>query len=135
MKYNILENSFCISRFQPSNQTHQQKNMVLLSVCVLIDLRTTWVYPRQSATLPCLGTGPESGTRRALLTRSGSARRSVCHATPEPSDKPSGKRKFKSKHLGGTEEEKVGRFIYFHRPSWKLQKSECVVLLCRRCLQ
>ncbi|XP_061106323.1 BCL-6 corepressor-like protein 1 isoform X2 [Conger conger] len=71
------------------------------------DLRTTGVYPRHSATLPCPGTGPESGTRRALLTRSGSARRPECHATPESSDKPSGKRKFKSKHLYDTDEEKL----------------------------
>ncbi|KAJ8348742.1 hypothetical protein SKAU_G00273310 [Synaphobranchus kaupii] len=65
------------------------------------DLRTTGVYPRQSATLPCLGTSPEGISRRAFLTRSGS------RATPEPSDKPSGKRKFKSKHLCDTEEDKL----------------------------
>ncbi|XP_035290466.1 BCL-6 corepressor-like protein 1 isoform X1 [Anguilla anguilla] len=71
------------------------------------DLRTTGVYPRQSATLPCVGTSPESGTRRALLTRSGSARRPESCASPEPGDKPAGKRKFKSKHLSDTEEEKL----------------------------
>ncbi|KAG5843583.1 hypothetical protein ANANG_G00152430 [Anguilla anguilla] len=71
------------------------------------DLRTTGVYPRQNATLPCVGTSPESGTRRALLTRSGSARRPESCASPEPGDKPAGKRKFKSKHLSDTEEEKL----------------------------
>ncbi|XP_045063830.1 BCL-6 corepressor-like protein 1 isoform X1 [Coregonus clupeaformis] len=69
------------------------------------DLRTG-MYPRLSATLTCRGTSPEPGHRRPSFTRSGSVRRPERGASPEPSDKPSGKRKFKSKHLSDTDEPK-----------------------------
>ncbi|XP_029113315.1 uncharacterized protein bcorl1 isoform X2 [Scleropages formosus] len=68
------------------------------------DLRTG-TYPRAGATPTCRSASPDSGSRRTLLTRSGSARRPEGHATPEPTDKPSGKRKFKSKHLCDAEED------------------------------
>ncbi|XP_061899970.1 BCL-6 corepressor-like protein 1 isoform X2 [Entelurus aequoreus] len=42
---------------------------------------------------------PESPPRRPSFTRSGSARYQASDGSPEPRDKPSGKRKFKSKHL------------------------------------
>ncbi|XP_036379688.1 BCL-6 corepressor-like protein 1 [Megalops cyprinoides] len=70
------------------------------------DLKATGVHPRHSTTPPCRGTSPDSSPRRALLTRSGSARRPESQATPEPTDKPSGKRKFKSKHLSEAEEDR-----------------------------
>ncbi|XP_021416734.2 BCL-6 corepressor-like protein 1 isoform X2 [Oncorhynchus mykiss] len=69
------------------------------------DLRTG-MYPRLSATLTCRGASPEPGHRRPSFTRSGSVRRPEREACPEPSDKPSGKRKFKSKHLSDTNEPK-----------------------------
>ncbi|XP_064185364.1 BCL-6 corepressor-like protein 1 isoform X3 [Anguilla rostrata] len=64
------------------------------------------LYPRLSATLTCRGASPDRTPRRPLQTRSGSARHSERPASPEPQDKPSGKRKFKSKHLCDTEERK-----------------------------
>ncbi|KAK6298379.1 hypothetical protein J4Q44_G00314340 [Coregonus suidteri] len=67
---------------------------------------TTGMYPRLSATLTCRGASPEPGPRRPSFTRSGSVRRPEREASPEPSDKPSGKRKFKSKHLSDTDEPK-----------------------------
>ncbi|KAG7484225.1 hypothetical protein MATL_G00047150 [Megalops atlanticus] len=70
------------------------------------DLKPAGVHPRYSATPPYRGTSPDSSPRRALLTRSGSTRRPESQATPEPTDKPSGKRKFKSKHLSEAEEER-----------------------------
>lgn len=67
------------------------------------------MYPRLSATLTCRGASPEPGHRRPSFTRSGSVRRPDREASPEPNDKPSGKRKFKSKHLSDTDEpKKVG---------------------------
>ncbi|KAJ8351185.1 hypothetical protein SKAU_G00226610 [Synaphobranchus kaupii] len=65
------------------------------------------LYPRLSATLACRGSSPDRTPRRALQTRSGSTRQSERPASPEPEDKPSGKRKFKSKHLCDTEEKKI----------------------------
>ncbi|XP_024284957.1 BCL-6 corepressor-like protein 1 isoform X1 [Oncorhynchus tshawytscha] len=67
---------------------------------------TAAMYPRLSATLTCRGTSPEPDPRRPSFTRSGSVRRPEREASPEPSDKPSGKRKFKSKHLSDTDEPK-----------------------------
>ncbi|KAL0974114.1 hypothetical protein UPYG_G00215530 [Umbra pygmaea] len=64
------------------------------------------MYPRLSATLTCRGTSPESASKRPLFTRSGSVRQMETEASPEPSNKPSGKRKFKSKHLSDTDEPK-----------------------------
>ncbi|KAI1902578.1 hypothetical protein AGOR_G00017320 [Albula goreensis] len=61
------------------------------------DLRTTSVYACHS---------PDGSPRGTLLTRSGSTRRSAFHTTLESGDKPSGKRKFKSKHLSDTEDQK-----------------------------
>ncbi|KAJ8255137.1 hypothetical protein GJAV_G00201330 [Gymnothorax javanicus] len=63
-------------------------------------------YPRLSATLACRGASPDRTPKRALHTRSGSMHDSKRPASPEPEDKPSGKRKFKSKHLCDTEERK-----------------------------
>ncbi|KAJ8281704.1 hypothetical protein COCON_G00042230 [Conger conger] len=62
------------------------------------------LYPRLSATLTCRSASPDRSPRRPLQTRSGSARHSERPVSPE--DKPSGKRKFKSKHLCDTEEKK-----------------------------
>uniref|UniRef100_A0A674D378 BCL6 corepressor-like 1 n=1 Tax=Salmo trutta TaxID=8032 RepID=A0A674D378_SALTR len=67
---------------------------------------TAAMYPRLSATLICRGASPEPDPRRPSFTRSGSVRRPDREASPEPSDKPSGKRKFKSKHLSDTDEPK-----------------------------
>ncbi|XP_036404843.1 BCL-6 corepressor-like protein 1 isoform X2 [Megalops cyprinoides] len=64
------------------------------------------LYPRTSPTVAYRSTSPDTSPRKGLLTRSGSARHPECHASPEPADKPSGKRKFKSKHLCSTDEEK-----------------------------
>ncbi|KAJ8015730.1 hypothetical protein DPEC_G00029190 [Dallia pectoralis] len=72
------------------------------------DLKTG-MYPRLSATLTCRGSSPEPGPRRPLFGRSVSARQSEKETSLDPGDKPSGKRKFKSKHLGLTGElKKVG---------------------------
>ncbi|XP_028975234.2 BCL-6 corepressor-like protein 1 isoform X3 [Esox lucius] len=78
------------------------------------DLRTG-LYPRLSATLTSRGTSPEPGPKRPLFGRSGSVRQSENNTSPDPSDKPSGKRKFKSKHLSDTDEPK------------KLKSKRCVL--------
>nr|XP_015207236.1 PREDICTED: BCL-6 corepressor-like protein 1 isoform X3 [Lepisosteus oculatus] len=62
--------------------------------------------PRRCAPPPCRGPSPDPALRRALPTRSGALRRSEPAGEPEPCDKPSGKRKFKSKHLVEAEEER-----------------------------
>ncbi|KAI1898118.1 hypothetical protein AGOR_G00069050 [Albula goreensis] len=64
-------------------------------------------YPRLSATLACRGASPDGAPRRPLLTRSGGATRAseLGYAPSSPTDKPTGKRKFKSKHLCDLEEE------------------------------
>ncbi|XP_041846749.1 BCL-6 corepressor-like protein 1 isoform X2 [Melanotaenia boesemani] len=49
---------------------------------------------------------PESPLRRPSFTRSGSVRYQESKESPERNDKPSGKRKFKSKHLCDNEEQK-----------------------------
>ncbi|KAJ8266511.1 hypothetical protein GJAV_G00131280 [Gymnothorax javanicus] len=71
------------------------------------ELQTSGAHLQESTTLSCLSSSPESGTRRALPTRSGASRRPEAHPSVDPSDKPSGKRKFKSKHLSDTDEEKL----------------------------
>ncbi|KAJ8398000.1 hypothetical protein AAFF_G00433470 [Aldrovandia affinis] len=63
------------------------------------------LYPRLSATLAVRGASPDATPKRPLLTRLGAIRHSEHPASPEPVYKPSGKRKFKSKHLSDTEEE------------------------------
>ncbi|AWP11874.1 putative BCL-6 corepressor-like protein 1 [Scophthalmus maximus] len=50
---------------------------------------------------------PEPPPRKPSFTRSGSVRYQESEASPEGSDKPSGKRKFKSKHLSDSEEQKT----------------------------
>ncbi|MBN3309129.1 BCORL protein, partial [Amia calva] len=70
------------------------------------DFRAAAGYTRHSAPLPQRSPSPDASSRRVLLTRSASLRRSEIPSVPEPSDKPSGKRKFKSKHLGDGEEER-----------------------------
>ncbi|KAM8910818.1 uncharacterized protein bcorl1 isoform 2-T11 [Spinachia spinachia] len=50
---------------------------------------------------------PEPPPRRPSFTRSGSLRYQESEESPESSDKPSGKRKFKSKHLSDSEEQKT----------------------------
>nr|XP_057932316.1 BCL-6 corepressor-like protein 1 isoform X1 [Doryrhamphus excisus] len=50
---------------------------------------------------------PESPPRRPSFTRSGSVRYQASDISPESSDKPSGKRKFKSKHLCDSDEQKT----------------------------
>ncbi|KAM4555515.1 uncharacterized protein bcorl1 isoform 1-T5 [Odontesthes bonariensis] len=49
---------------------------------------------------------PESPPRRPSFTRSGSVRHQENEESPECNDKPSGKRKFKSKHLCDSDEQK-----------------------------
>ncbi|XP_074505529.1 uncharacterized protein bcorl1 isoform X2 [Sebastes fasciatus] len=49
---------------------------------------------------------PEHPTRRPSFTRSGSVRYQESEVSPECNDKPSGKRKFKSKHLSDNDEQK-----------------------------
>uniref|UniRef100_G3PZ48 BCL-6 corepressor PCGF1 binding domain-containing protein n=1 Tax=Gasterosteus aculeatus TaxID=69293 RepID=G3PZ48_GASAC len=49
---------------------------------------------------------PEPPARRPSFTRSGSLRYQESEVSPESNDKPSGKRKFKSKHLSDSEEQK-----------------------------
>ncbi|XP_048885433.1 BCL-6 corepressor-like protein 1 [Brienomyrus brachyistius] len=53
----------------------------------------------------CCTPSQEPNPQRALLTRSGSVRHTEGCSAPESADKPSGKRKFKSKHLGDAEED------------------------------
>ncbi|XP_078116449.1 uncharacterized protein bcorl1 isoform X2 [Sander vitreus] len=50
---------------------------------------------------------PEPPPRRPSFTRSGSVRYQESEVSPEFNDKPSGKRKFKSKHLSDNEEQKI----------------------------
>ncbi|XP_062250025.1 BCL-6 corepressor-like protein 1 isoform X2 [Platichthys flesus] len=50
---------------------------------------------------------PEPPPRKSSFTRSGSVRYHEGEVSPERSDKPAGKRKFKSKHLGDNEEPKI----------------------------
>ena len=72
---------------------------------VALDLRTG-MYPRLSASLTCHSASPELTPRRPPFTRSGSVRLREKDVSPEPPEKPSGKRKFKSKHLCDSEEQK-----------------------------
>ncbi|KAI4880163.1 hypothetical protein NFI96_031181 [Prochilodus magdalenae] len=64
------------------------------------------MYPRLSATLTSGTPSPDLSPRRSLYTRSGTLRRQESPPSPELNDKPPGKRKFKSKHLCDTEEQK-----------------------------
>ncbi|KAK2891042.1 hypothetical protein Q8A67_013685 [Cirrhinus molitorella] len=64
------------------------------------------VYPCLSATLTGEVPSPDISPRRTLFTRSGSARPQESPPTTQPNDKPSGKRKFKSKHLCDTDDQK-----------------------------
>ncbi|XP_039975833.1 BCL-6 corepressor-like protein 1 isoform X2 [Xiphias gladius] len=50
---------------------------------------------------------PEPPPRKPLFTRSGSVRYQESAVSPECNDKPSGKRKFKSKHLCDSDEQKI----------------------------
>lgn len=59
---------------------------------------------------PCpspTASSPDPPPRRPAFTRSGSVRYQESEAFPECNDKPSGKRKFKSKHLSDTDDQKV----------------------------
>ncbi|KAM9850385.1 uncharacterized protein bcorl1 isoform 2-T2 [Aulostomus maculatus] len=63
-----------------------------------------------SRTGPCpspTASSPEPPPRRPAFTRSGSVRYQDSEVSPESNDKPSGKRKFKSKHLCDSDEPKV----------------------------
>ncbi|KAF7707241.1 BCL-6 corepressor-like protein 1 isoform X2 [Silurus meridionalis] len=64
------------------------------------------VDPPLNATLPCEDPNPDLSPRKSLNTRSGTMRLHESSSTPECNDKPPGKRKFKSKHLCDTEEQK-----------------------------
>ncbi|XP_060783518.1 BCL-6 corepressor-like protein 1 isoform X2 [Neoarius graeffei] len=66
----------------------------------------TDVDPPLSATLPCEDPNPDLSPRKSLNTRSGTMRLHESPSIPEFNDKPPGKRKFKSKHLCDTEEQK-----------------------------
>ncbi|TSQ81065.1 BCL-6 corepressor-like protein 1 [Bagarius yarrelli] len=59
-----------------------------------------------TATSPCEDPNPDLSPRKSLNTRSGTARLHDTPSTAECNDKPAGKRKFKSKHLCDTEEQK-----------------------------
>ncbi|XP_076148336.1 uncharacterized protein bcorl1 [Alosa pseudoharengus] len=59
----------------------------------------TGMYPRLSATLTRRSPSPDLSPRRPLFTRSGSIRRQDGQSPADSTDKPAGKRKFKSKHL------------------------------------
>ncbi|KPP63704.1 hypothetical protein Z043_118012, partial [Scleropages formosus] len=63
------------------------------------------IYPRLRTTLPGRSASPDSCSRGVLLTHAGSSRHSDPSTAAELADKPSGKRKFKSKHLSNEEEE------------------------------
>lgn len=54
-----------------------------------------------------IASGPEPPPRRPSFTRSGSVRYHDGDLSPESNDKPSGKRKFKSKHLCDNDEQRV----------------------------
>ncbi|XP_051514184.1 BCL-6 corepressor-like protein 1 isoform X2 [Myxocyprinus asiaticus] len=64
------------------------------------------VYPCLSATLTSGVPSPDISPRRTLFTRSGLTRSQESPPAPLSNDKPSGKRKFKSKHLCDTEDQK-----------------------------
>ncbi|XP_053486508.1 BCL-6 corepressor-like protein 1 isoform X3 [Ictalurus furcatus] len=66
----------------------------------------TDVDPPLSATLPSEDSNPDLSPRKSLNTRSGTIRLHESPSTQEFNDKPPGKRKFKSKHLCDTEEQK-----------------------------
>lgn len=61
-----------------------------------------------SPTAPCSDPPP----RRPSFTRSGSVRYHDTEVSPESTDKPSGKRKFKSKHLCDNGDQKVQLFTF-----------------------
>lgn len=75
-------------------------------VHVIIDEKMG-VYPCLSATLTNEVPSPDISPRRTLFTRSGLTRPQ--ESPPASNDKPSGKRKFKSKHLCDTDEQKKVR--------------------------
>ncbi len=64
------------------------------------------VHPCLGATLTGEVPGPDISPRRTLFTRSGSARPQESPPATQPDYKPSGKRKFKSKHLCDTDDQK-----------------------------
>lgn len=55
---------------------------------------------------------PDPPSRRPSFTRSGSVRYQESEVSPESNDKPSGKRKFKSKHLCDNSDQKVSLLLY-----------------------
>lgn len=59
---------------------------------------------------------PTPAPRRPSFTRSGSARYHDSEVSPESTDKPSGKRKFKSKHLCDNGDPKVPLFTFICGP-------------------
>lgn len=64
--------------------------------------------PQTDPYLSPAASSPETPPFRSLMTRSGSVRRDEdIEGSAENSDKPSGKRKFKSKHLSDGVEQKV----------------------------
>ncbi|XP_068596779.1 BCL-6 corepressor-like protein 1 [Brachionichthys hirsutus] len=63
--------------------------------------------PRADRCSSPTSSGPETPPRRPLFTRSGSVRYQENVASPECNDKPSGKRKFKSKHLCENDDQKI----------------------------
>ncbi|XP_062856623.1 BCL-6 corepressor-like protein 1 isoform X2 [Trichomycterus rosablanca] len=64
------------------------------------------MYPRLSATLQFEVSSPDPSPKRSLNTRLGTAQLHESQTTPECDEKPTGKRKFKSKHLCDSEEQK-----------------------------
>ncbi|KTG08078.1 hypothetical protein cypCar_00032273 [Cyprinus carpio] len=64
------------------------------------------LYPCLSATLTGEVPSPDISPKQTLFTRSGSVRPQESPPALQPNDKPSGKRKFKSKHLCDTDDQK-----------------------------
>uniref|UniRef100_A0A3Q3H2T9 BCL6 corepressor-like 1 n=2 Tax=Labrus bergylta TaxID=56723 RepID=A0A3Q3H2T9_9LABR len=63
--------------------------------------------PQEQECLSPAASSPEPPPRRPSFTRSGPVRYQDSDLSPECNDKPSGKRKFKSKHLSDNDEQKV----------------------------
>ncbi|XP_029918263.1 BCL-6 corepressor-like protein 1 isoform X2 [Myripristis murdjan] len=77
----------------------EESDSLKQDIGIAADLQTTLCSsPRASS--------PEPALRRPSFTRSGSVCYQESEASPECNDKPSGKRKFKSKHLCESEEQK-----------------------------
>jgi len=82
-----------------------RNDVIKMSIYAIADEKMG-VYPCLSATLTSEVPSPDISPKRTQFTRSGLARPQECPPATHPNDKPSGKRKFKSKHLCDTDEQK-----------------------------